>query len=430
MRSKQSSGGGSQPDGATAQHQQQAEEQPARPSPTLPHQMAVTPAASPLPGGSKSTQAQQGSPLDTLLPGFASRPHPSPGQQRRSGGGGGGAGGLMALLGGGRGSAASGGVGSGSPTQRQTHGAQPPLAPPAPAPASAPAAGNLAHAAVAQGADRGDTYAFVQSSGGGFLEDIHPPGWCAAPAVRDPLGSSALGLAPAHRSQQGRTLLQQHLFAVSEAANQQHGGGGGALPQQQQQQQQAQGQRRWYSASSSAAASQRVLGELAAELQGARQRQQRLEQQQPDGGAVRGAASAGQAAPANRSSSSSNSRDGRKRQLGGGGEAGGGSQQQGQLQAPGSTTPQPQPPPPPPLDLRLHRGELTAAEVQALDALPLPSRLARLLRVFSALAAWQGFVVRQHMPATWANSRPHVQGLLPLVSWLGWMCGWFVVGAY
>ena len=71
---------------------------------------------------------------------------------------------------------------------------------------------------------------------------------------------------------------------------------------------------------------------------------------------------------------------------------------------------------PAPLDLRLHRGELSRAEAAALDDLPLPAPLERLVRVFQVLAAWQGFLVRQHMAATWANSREHVAGLLPLVS--------------
>jgi hypothetical protein len=68
-----------------------------------------------------------------------------------------------------------------------------------------------------------------------------------------------------------------------------------------------------------------------------------------------------------------------------------------------------------PLALRLHRGDLTPAERRALDALPLPPCLERLLRVFGAAASWQGFVTRQHMAMTWGNTRAHVAGLLPEV---------------
>lgn len=395
--------------------------------PVLPS-TSIEPASPPINRPNNQPRPSGGSPLFTLLPGYASRPNPSP----------------IARRGGGR-AGASGPVSWEHSASRAlwvmgpqlgcghgTEGAHP----------AAPAA-----AAGASYHELPDAYDIAEAGGGGFLPEVGDlqgaAGQHAGAAGAEERTTVALGLAP-RRPHPGRTLLQQHLLAASHqaeahmaqvarqaqqqhvaaAAVQQHGPQ--LQPQQlhegqrqeQQKQQVRQGRLNHQSAASAAVASQ-VWQELADELRAAPQDsaagadgsvQQHPAQQQQRWGQCNQLGSL----PLESSQAV------RKRKLAAIERL---DSSTGPLSVAGHQRPAGREPSfpqskeggPTPLDLRLHRGELTPAEARTLDALPLPSMLTRLLRIFESLAAWQGFLVRQHMPATWANSRAHVQGLLPLV---------------
>jgi collagen type IV alpha len=375
---------------------------PAHPLPPPAQPAAGASPASPPPGAAlKRRGAPPDSPLDTLLPGFASRPNPSPKTARRLGGGGG------------RG--AGGGAGGASGWV-----------------ADVAAATVTADPALAQGDVGGCDAGAAAGVGGGFLalpEDASASaagGGGGSGAQHAPDGLAALGLGAPRRALQGRTLLQQHLLSTAaEAAGKVRGaalpvtlikqpapgplqpapatapagsapepaGPGPAL------------RRRRTNAAATAA--DKMWSDLAAELQGGDA------SPPPEAAPARAAARAGRRA-----------RPGPVEPL-----------QPGEGAATDSAPPAPRPVPasaprdtggPPPLDLRLHRGELSAAEAAALDALPLPSAMRRLQRIFEALAAWQGFLTRQLAPVTWANSAAHVEGLLPHVS--GGILGGGVLG--
>jgi hypothetical protein len=355
--------------------------------------------ASPSPGGARLRPSHPNSPLYTLLPGYASRPDPSPLKGR--GGRGGGRGGLAALLPGGGGGAGAVEAEDGGDDGAGGSAAAPPTASNAPA----PTAGALAAAALAEGIDRGDTYAFADGSGGGFFPDLAAAGGGPGGSTTVPgAGSGAMGFAAPCRNRQGRTLLQQHLMAMSDETHQ-AAAAQRAVSQQHQQQQGAPPQgappqgatpqgatqvpTRAIPRRPPPAAATAVFNELAAELREARTQRARQEAAPPPR-QLPAAAEPAQAA------------------------AGGSSQRPDQGSQPASSAANPADAPAP-LDLRLHRGEVTPQEARALDSLPLPSLLERLLRIFEALATWQGFLIRQHMAATWANSRAHVQGFAPLV---------------
>ena len=353
---------------------------------------ADAPLSPPPPSGRPNAHVLPSSPLDTLLPGFASRPNPSPQAAKRLRGR------------------------SGSIGHSTASGAQLPDG------TTAAGAGKL----PPLGSDCAD--ACAAAGGGGFLaSDLEAAGTLQVHGDEyvdhDSGGLAALlGLAP-QRRHQGRTLLQQQLIAISEAqatqdaqhqlgAQQMAAGNpqtgpalrpvGPAPPAQLP-------PSRLGAAASAAAASHSAWAELAAEFggSGAAAGQeaagcpdglQHLAQlpQQPRAGQQQAAAGGQHACHA-----------GTEIPAGPAGTSTAAAATPALAVAPSS---------PAPLDLRLHRGELSRAEAAALDDLPLPAPLERLVRVFQVLAAWQGFLVRQHMAATWANSREHVAGLLPLVS--------------
>ena len=402
----------------------------------------ASPAAAPPPQGRRRGPPQ----LDTLLPGFASRPNPSPrGEARKPPRGGSGSGGD----GGGGGDADGGWLVGGD----KDGGAD-----------------QCIGAGAAGGDDDGGDW-LDASATGGFLFVGEPDAShrgseaaaAAAAAAADPLGR-ALGLAP-RGERQGRTLLQQHIISASERAAQQQ-----REWQQQQQQAQAElggllpgapaagadGQEGRTAAprgslpprpppAAAAAASLRVWSELAAEFSGAA-----AAPPNPEGTAPLGAEGGAAEAPLHpleqqhqqqrqqqeqeqqQRQEPASQPSARKRRApgasggGGGGGGGGGADSSERAGRGGSGNaageaagpqaaqpPQPPSPPPRPLGVRLHQNSLGRSEARALDALPLPPRLERLLRVFGALAAWQGFLARQHAAATWANSRLHARGLLP-----------------
>lgn len=72
-----------------------------------------------------------------------------------------------------------------------------------------------------------------------------------------------------------------------------------------------------------------------------------------------------------------------------------------------------------PLELRLHRHDLSTQEFDALLALPLPDCLERLLRIFQAINSIYGFLLQHDMMPTWRTCKGHVYQILREVSLAG-----------